>query len=63
MPNVPSAEQVATEGISLGEMDKILLEKIEELTLHLIEQQKLIEAQQQLIEQQNARIQLIETKK
>lgn len=43
LPDVPSAAEVAHEGVSLGEMNKILLEKIEELTLHLIEQQKRIE--------------------
>jgi hypothetical protein len=43
LPNVPSAEEVETEGIDLGEMDKILLQKIEELTLYTIEQQKQIE--------------------
>jgi hypothetical protein len=43
LPNVPSAEEVETEGIDLGEMDKILLQKIEELTLYTIEQQKQLE--------------------
>lgn len=42
LPNVPSAETVKEEGIAVGEMNKILLEKIEELTLHLIEQDKRI---------------------
>lgn len=45
LPNVPSAEVIEEDGVSLGEMNRILLEKVEELTLHLIEQQKLIEAQ------------------
>lgn len=44
LPNVPSAAQVAEEGIELGEMTKIQQEKIEELTLYLIQQQKEIEA-------------------
>lgn len=43
LPNVPDAETIETEGQNLGEMNKILLEKVEELTLHLIEQQKEIE--------------------
>ena len=34
--NIPSAPEVAENGIQLGEMNKLLLEKIEELTLHLI---------------------------
>ncbi len=40
LPNIPSAEQVATEGYMLGEMDVKLLEKIEELTLYMIEVNK-----------------------
>ena len=43
MPNVPSAAEVEKEGVDLGEMDKILLQKIEELTLYTIEQQKQLE--------------------
>ena len=35
--NLPSAQQVETNGIDLGEMNKLLLEKIEELTLYVIE--------------------------
>lgn len=44
LPNIPAAEQVKKEGIDLAEMNIKLLEKVEELTLHLIEQQKQIEA-------------------
>jgi hypothetical protein len=43
LPNVPSASEVKDNGINLGEMDAILLQKIEELTLYIIEQQKRIE--------------------
>ena len=38
--NIPSAKEVKTNGISLGEMNSLLLEKIEELTLHLIQVKK-----------------------
>lgn len=44
LPNVPSAKQVKEEGIELGDMAKIQQEKIEELTLYLIQQNKEIEA-------------------
>jgi len=44
LPNVPSAKQVKNDGIELGEMAKIQQEKIEELTLYLIQQNKEIEA-------------------
>lgn len=43
LPNIPSAQEVFENGIELGEMNAKLLEKIEELTLHLISQQKRIE--------------------
>lgn len=40
LPGIPSAEEVKANGIDLGEMNAKLLQKIEELTLHLIEQNK-----------------------
>nr|WP_315424088.1 hypothetical protein [uncultured Pedobacter sp.] len=42
LPGVPSAQEVKQNGIELGEMNKLLLQKIEELTLHLIEKDKTI---------------------
>ena len=44
LPNVPSAKQVEAEGINVGEMAKIQQEKIEELMLYIIAQNKRIEA-------------------
>jgi hypothetical protein len=44
LPGIPSAQQVKNEGIELGDMNKRLLEKIEELTLYLIQQNKELEA-------------------
>ena len=44
LPNIPSAKDVVDNGVDLGEMDSRLLEKIEELTLYLIQQNKKIEA-------------------
>ncbi|NQX40239.1 hypothetical protein SAMN05421820_105122 [Pedobacter steynii] len=43
LPGIPSAEQVKANGVNLGEVNSKLLEKIEELTLHLIRQQKEID--------------------
>ena len=40
MPNVPSATEVRQEGLSLGEITRLQQEKIEELLLYIIEQQK-----------------------
>jgi hypothetical protein len=40
LPEVPSAAEVQKNGMSLNEMNVILLKKVEELTLHLIEMKK-----------------------
>ncbi|MDR2273634.1 MAG: hypothetical protein LBF27_22195 [Sphingobacterium sp.] len=49
LPEVPKASEVEVNGISLGEMNKILLKKIEELTLLLIEQEKQLTSQRDQI--------------
>ncbi|PWV56391.1 hypothetical protein [Chitinophaga sp. S165] len=51
LPDVPSAKEVSAKGLDLGEMNKILLQKIEELTLHLIEQDKMLRTQKEQINQ------------
>lgn len=40
LPDVPSRAEVSADGVNLGEMQHILLKKVEELTLHLIELEK-----------------------
>lgn len=40
LPNIPSAAEVAKDGILVGDMNKRLLEKVEELTLYLIDLDK-----------------------
>lgn len=40
LPGVPSAAEVRDHGIEVGEMQRILLEKVEELTLYVIELKK-----------------------
>jgi hypothetical protein len=47
LPGIPSAEEVKNNGIDLGEMNAKLLQKIEELTLHLIDQEKRIKELEQ----------------
>jgi hypothetical protein len=39
LPEMPSEMDVAKDGISLGEMNKLLVKKVEELTLYLIEKE------------------------
>jgi hypothetical protein len=50
LPNVPSAEEIKERGWNVGEMNNKLLEKVEELTLHLIHLKNENDKQQQEIE-------------
>ncbi|RLJ34187.1 hypothetical protein CLU97_3682 [Chryseobacterium sp. 7] len=45
LPNIPTAQQVLENGINVAEMNSKLLEKIEELTLYSIEQNKQLKFQ------------------
>jgi hypothetical protein len=40
LPDIPSEAEVKEKGVSVGEMQAMLLAKIEELTLHMIEQER-----------------------
>lgn len=60
LPGIPDAKTVEEEGVKLGEMNAKLLEKVEELTLYIIQQQKLIEQQNKKMEEQEKRIQKLE---
>lgn len=40
LPNIPSAKEVENNGVELGEMNKKLMEKVEELTLYIIQMNK-----------------------
>lgn len=50
LPNLPSAEDIAKNGVNVGEMDAKIVEKIEELTLYTIQQDKQIKEQNCKIE-------------
>lgn len=50
LPDVPSEEEVIENGVSVGKMESTLLQKIEELTLYLIEQNKKIESLETQVE-------------
>ena len=49
LPEVPSAEEMESNGIDLGVMNMLLLKKVEELTLYLIEQNERNDRQNQKI--------------
>lgn len=44
LPGIPAESDVIAQGVDLGEMNKLLLQKIEEITLYLIEEHKSNEA-------------------
>jgi hypothetical protein len=44
LPNIPTAKDIAIDGNDLAKTDALLLQKIEELTLYIVQQQKEIEA-------------------
>lgn len=50
LPNMPSRDEVKADGLNMSEFQMRLLEKIEELTLHIIKQQQEIERQHEEIE-------------
>lgn len=56
LPNVPSEQEVKANGINVGETNALLLQKIEELTLYVIQQQKVMEQQQKEIEELKLKI-------
>ena len=57
LPGIPSAQEVGKQGVSVGDMQVLLLSKIEELTLHQIELNKRLNEQSEKInalQQENA---------
>lgn len=68
LPEIPSEAEVLENGINLGEMDAKLLQKIEELTLYMIEMNKEMKSQKEEInllksENQKLNSELTELKK
>jgi hypothetical protein len=53
LPEVPSAKEMDENGLNLKEMNLLLLKKVEELTLHIIEQDKRINLQQKQLHTQH----------
>lgn len=61
LPDVPSEKEVLQNGHDLGDMNKILLQKIEELTLYAIEQDDVNKKQNDLIQEQTVKINQLES--
>ncbi len=49
LPNIPSAADITKNGLNLGDTQKKMMEKIEELTLYMIEANKKIESLEQIV--------------
>ncbi|HTK19293.1 MAG TPA: hypothetical protein VL442_07270 [Mucilaginibacter sp.] len=56
LPEIPSAKEMQANGMSVGEINTKLLQKVEELTLYLIEKDKQLSDQQQNIKSQQSQI-------
>jgi hypothetical protein len=56
LPEIPSAKEMESNGMNMKELNLSLLKKVEELTLHLIEQNKKFEEQQKKIEALESKI-------
>jgi len=56
LPDMPPEKEVVKDGLDLGEMNKKLLQKVEELTLYLIEENKKNNIQQEMIESLKAEV-------
>jgi hypothetical protein len=55
LPGVPSEKQIAAKGVSVGDMQSRLLAQIEQLTLHVIDQDKKIQELEKRLDQQKDR--------
>src|SRR3989339_1361104 len=53
LPEIPSQDEIVNSGLNIGEINGLLLKKIEELTLYLIEQQKTIKFLKEKVETTN----------
>ncbi|ACU03281.1 hypothetical protein [Pedobacter heparinus] len=62
LPGIPSAAEVKANGIDLGEMNAKLLQKIEELTLHLTEKEKQLNHEKNINLNQEDRLKQLELK-
>jgi phage-related tail fiber protein len=56
LPEIPSAGEITKNGLNIGEMQNKLLQKVEELTLYMIGQQKTIDQQQAQIKELNNKL-------
>ncbi|MEP3387833.1 MAG: hypothetical protein ABJO02_06580 [Reichenbachiella sp.] len=63
LPDIPSEAEARKNGVDLQDMQAKLLQKIEELTLYVIEQNKQLEKQNKRIDSQQKEIEILKSKK
>jgi len=56
LPDFPSAADIATKGLNLGETDKLLTKKVEELTLYLIDKDKQLNDEKEINDKQQRQL-------
>lgn len=56
---MPSEKEIAADGQNLGEINKVLVKKVEELTLYLIEKDKQLKQQEENAKIQQQQINLL----
>lgn len=57
LPGLPSAMEIETNGLHIGSMQKQVVQKVEELTLYAIEQDKLLQEQGTILKEQGVILQ------
>lgn len=62
LPDIPTAKQMVENGVNLGELNIKLMQKVEELTLHLIEKEKQLEMQAKKLSGVEERLKKLESK-
>jgi hypothetical protein len=56
LPEIPSAKEMETNGIKVGEMNMLLLKKVEELTLYMIEMKRENDSLKKTVEELSKRV-------
>lgn len=62
LPNVPSEQELKADGVDVMEMNRILMEKVEELTLYLIQQNKNTEELKKELEEVQTKLKALENR-
>jgi hypothetical protein len=56
LPEIPSEKEIATNGLNLGDINRLLIKKVEELTLYLIDKDKQLNNEKEINNKQQQEI-------